>query len=223
MPISEADALKQIDEALNFYSQQRSRSEYDDLSDLPEGLSVEVATRLQTTIMRLAPMGSSYVSNLDELHKKFPILHYASTYNKTLPGMLRALRADYVAGYLKSIGELIHADIFSDFLEMAGYLLDEGYKDPAAVLAGGALEEHLRKLCEKHTITTTLAGRPKKAESMNAELAGSSAYAKLDQKNVTAWLDLRNKAAHGHYTEYEKQQVHLMIQGIRDFITRIPA
>ena len=58
---------------------------------------------------------------------------------------------------------------------------------------------------------------------MNAELAGANVYSKLDQKNVTAWLDLRNKAAHGKYGEYTKEQVALLIQSVRDFITRNPA
>jgi hypothetical protein len=43
---------------------------------------------------------------------------------------------------------------------------------------------------------------------------------KLDQKNVTAWLDLRNKAAHGKYTEYQKDQVELMMQGVTQFMAR---
>jgi hypothetical protein len=55
---------------------------------------------------------------------------------------------------------------------------------------------------------------------MNADLTAVGAYTKLDQKNVTAWLDLRNKAAHGKYAEYQAAQVALMIAGIRDFITR---
>jgi hypothetical protein len=49
-------------------------------------------------------------------------------------------------------------------------------------------------------------------------LAAASTFSKLDQKNVTAWLDLRNKAAHGKYAEYETPQVNLLIGGIRDFI-----
>ena len=48
-------------------------------------------------------------------------------------------------------------------------------------------------------------------------------YSKLDQKSVTAWLDLRNNAAHGHYDKYEAVQVELMISGVRDFIARNPA
>ena len=31
------------------------------------------------------------------------------------------------------------------------------------------------------------------------------------RENVTAWLGLRNKAAHGQYGEYQKEQVALMI------------
>ena len=34
---------------------------------------------------------------------------------------------------------------------------------------------------------------------MNNDLACGNSYTKLDQKSVTAWLDLRNRAAHGRY------------------------
>ncbi|MFZ0592306.1 MAG: hypothetical protein WAM39_17735, partial [Bryobacteraceae bacterium] len=96
--------------------------------------------------------------------------------------------------------ELVHADVFSDFLEMADHLLEQGYKDAAAVIVGSVLEEHLRKLCQKHGLGTTInSGAPKKADLINADLAGAMVYPKLDQKNVTAWLDVRNKAAHGKY------------------------
>jgi hypothetical protein len=120
--------------------------------------------------------------------------------------------------------ELVHADLFADFLEMAHYLLQQGYKDPAAVISGSVLEEHLRKLCQKNSIDVLKSdGSPKKADTLNADLSGSNIYPKLDQKNVTAWLDLRNKAAHGHYSEYTKEQVELMLQSVRDFTARCPA
>jgi hypothetical protein len=62
---------------------------------------------------------------------------------------------------------------------MAEYLQQEGYKDPAAVMAGGVLEEHLRKLCGKHGVTVS----PKpKLDSMNSDLAKAGAYNKNDQR-----------------------------------------
>jgi hypothetical protein len=66
-------------------------------------------------------------------------------------------------------------------------------------------------------------GLPKKADSLTSELAAANAYSKLDQKSVTAWLDLRNKAAHGHYGDYTKEQVSLTIQSVRNFISRLSA
>ncbi len=51
----------------------------------------------------------------------------------------------------------------------------------------------------------------------------ASAYSGLDQKNVTAWLGLRNKAAHGQYADYQKDQVALMIDAVRNFMSRHPA
>jgi len=110
---------------------------------------------------------------------------------------------------------------------MSQHLLDEGYKDAGAIIAGSSLEGQLRQLCTKFgadpTVTTASGLSPKKADRMNADLSAKKAYSVLDQKNVTAWLDLRNKAAHGEYAKYTSEQVGLLISGIRDFITRNPA
>lgn len=139
-------------------------------------------------------------------------------------GLLKAIQLEIDGGLLTTVKEVIAAEIFSDFLEMASYLLAEGYKDPAAVMIGGVLEEHLRQLCNKNGIDSSVHkdGRdiPKTADRMNAELAGADVYSKLYQKGVTSWLDLRNKAAHGHYTEYDKMQVEIMEQSVLDFITK---
>jgi len=54
------------------------------------------------------------------------------------------------------------------------------------------------------------------------ELYKKEIYTKLDNKQVTTWLDLRNQAAHGHYNEYNKEQVVMMLNGVREFITRNP-
>jgi len=38
-----------------------------------------------------------------------------------------------------------------------------------------------------------------------------------------AWLDIRNNAAHGKYSEYSDEDVDLMIKGILNFIASNPA
>lgn len=140
-------------------------------------------------------------------------------------GILKAAKQEIDGGWLFTVKGLISVEIFSDFLEMAEYLLKEGYRDPAAVMIGSVLEEHLRQLCLRNSIpiNTIKDGKsnPKKADLMNSELASASIYNKLDQKSITSWLDLRNKAAHGKYSEYSKEQVELMFHGVTNFISRI--
>ena len=137
-------------------------------------------------------------------------------------GILKSIRTEIDNGWLNSLKGLISAEIFSDFLEMADHLLKENYKDPAAVMIGSVLVEHLRQLCFKNEIPTEdlKSGKPKKADLLNSELASAGVYNKLDHKNVTAWLGLRNKAAHGKYADYNQQQVEFMMQTVTEFMTR---
>ena len=200
MAILKETVLAQIDAALTAHGEARRRSQYDDLSDLGDAATSEMITRLGATIDRLAPTNSQYRENAKASLKSLGADHAGNI--PVLAGILRALRTDFAAGYLQRVEQLVQADLFADFLEMADHLLDQGYKDPSAVLAGGVLEEQLRTLCFRNGIAIIAGGKPKKADTMNAELAGAQVYNKLDQKSVTAWLDLRNKAAHGQYTEY---------------------
>src|SRR5204862_4943857 len=119
-------------------------------------LLTEVKTVVAATIDRLAPPKSPYRAAIDEI----------------LPnrvGALRALRRDYEAGFLTRVQSLVRAELFVDFLEMAEHLLQQGYKDPAAVLIGSVLEEHLRALCSVRGIPCDVAGKAQKAESMNGD------------------------------------------------------
>jgi hypothetical protein len=139
-------------------------------------------------------------------------------------GVLNSIKSEIDNGWLTSVKGIVSAEIFSNFLEMSEHLLSEGYKDAAAVMIGSVLEEHLRQLCQANQIdiATLQNGKsiPKKSDTLNSELGGKGIYNKLDQKNVTAWLDLRNKAAHGQYSEYDKQQVELLLQSVNNFMAR---
>jgi uncharacterized protein (DUF2164 family) len=141
--------------------------------------------------------------------------------------IVKSVRDEIAGDWLFSIKGLITAEVFADFIDMASYLLTQGFKDAAAVIAGSVLEEHLRQLCQTNNIDTTITAggdvKPKKADRLNADLAASDIYSKLDQKAVTMWLDLRNKAAHGQYSEYNIEQVRTMVSGITEFIARLPA
>ncbi len=79
-------------------------------------------------------------------------------------------------------------------------------------------------LCVKSGVNTMLpSGAPMKADAMNMELKREGVYNEAQRKQVSAWMGLRNSAAHGDYGGYDKQQVRLLIDGVRDFILKHPA
>lgn len=137
---------------------------------------------------------------------------------------LKSVRKEIEDGWIFELKDLVSAEIFTDFIEMAEYFLAEGYKDPAAVIVGGVLEEHLRQLCQKNGVPITKGEKniPVQANQLNQDLTKAGQYNKLEMKSVIAWLDLRNKAAHGKYGEYDKKQVEGMLSGVMDFIIRNP-
>ena len=134
-------------------------------------------------------------------------------------GVLCAAREDIESGWLGRRDLLLTADAFGSLLEQAEHLLSNGYKDAAAVLVGGVLEATLRKMCEVHGVPHD----PRATmEPLNVALARHAppVYNKLVQKQITAWADLRNNAAHSRYSEYTKKQVADMLGWVRDFSAR---
>ena len=183
-----------------------------------------IIVRVITAIERITTKKSEYYKMTEELLKKekddrHKVVHVI--------GVLEGLYNDLNADYLKSLSEIIHGDIFSDYLDMSKYLLEEHYYVAAAVIAGVTLEERLRTLCIKNEIDIDLIkpkrNRPKPADTMNADLSKEGVYPKTQQKQITYWLGIRNDAAHGKKDNFTEDQVKLMIIGIRDFIIKYPA
>lgn len=216
--------LNQLSSILEEFHNLKSNAKHSDFSDKTVELS-SLIVKVKATVQRIIGENSEYYKEINrQLDKKF----YDGYKLAPIMGIISALKDDVENDYLKSMYEIVHAEIFTDYLEMSEYLIAEGYKDAAAVIAGSTLESHLRELCKKYNIEIELVNSSgkvsnKKAESMNTELNKSDAYNKTFQKQITAWLDLRNNAAHGKYREYEIDEVKIMILGIRNFLMYYPA
>jgi hypothetical protein len=212
---------KQLESVITEYASAIARSQYNDGSDVISDVDVrDLQTRCLAAIERTSGRKSIYFERAKAI---FDTNDHNWGHLAGQIGVAKSLLSDVKNDYLKSLEEIIHGDVFGDFLEMADHLVASGYKDAAAVIAGSTLESHLRQLCNRHGIPTQVNSKAKKADTLNAELAKAGAYKGIDQKSVTAWLGLRNDAAHGNYSAYDKNQVSLMISGIRDFIARTPA
>jgi len=130
--------------------------------------------------------------------------------------ILIAVREDIAGGYLQKFETLVSASVFSDFLEMAEHLLDNGYKHPAASLTGAVLEDGLRRICGSNNITVK---SDDNISSLNQKLAQNHIYNPLQQGQIQVWNKLRDYADHGNFDEYDEDNVKDMLRGVRSFLS----
>jgi len=131
---------------------------------------------------------------------------------KELLAILSAAKEDYEGGYLFNLKSLVKAEVLDDATEQAQALLDSGYKDPACVVAGISLEVAIKEIATRQGIALG------KLDKMNADLCKAGVYNVAKQKQITAWADLRNKAAHGEWAEYNDADVQDMLSGVVRFM-----
>jgi hypothetical protein len=92
----------------------------------------------------------------------------------------------------------------------------------AAFLAGAALEDALRRLCDaketsydaQRTTIATLQGALYHPSKQVEVISGS------ENKQITTWGETRNKADHGKFSELLYSEVLTMVIGVRGFIDR---
>ena len=182
-------------------------------------MGYELSLRLKQTIIDLTPRGNHYRTFAESLVPPYSVVSV-----NQLIGALKALRKDYENNYLQSFNEMIDAELFTDILEQAEYLLSKGFVGASAVVAGVALESHLRKLSEKNSIKITKDdGSYMNADTLNGELRKKEVIDKTTNKSITGWLGLRNDAAHPDTKEINEGLIEPMIAGIRVFIQQYPA
>lgn len=178
----------------------------------PSGLVYnEWYTSAKNLIEKTCGKDSSYYTQIEDLYIKSNGSSFCMPH---CIGVLKAAYTDLKAGLLEDTKALITAEVFSDFIEKAEYLLKERYKLPSAVLLRAVLEDGLRNLCKKNGIS--LPDRPK-LDWMNAELTKAGVYNKNKQKQVTAWAGIGNSAAHGRPDEFTDTDVKNMISGVISF------
>lgn len=92
----------------------------------------------------------------------------------------------------------------------------------SAFLAGAALEDALRRLCDAHGVTYD----PQRASIAKLQPAlfqpsrQIEVMTSTENKQVTAWGDTRNKADHGKFAELTQAEVLAMVIGVRGFVDK---
>jgi hypothetical protein len=169
----------------------------------------EWMTSVLSLLQRVLGEDSIHYRNFHEQYRNF---RQYSEFFHDCRGIFNAAREDYEGGYLFNIRGLVQAEVLDDALEQATELLRAGYKDPACVVAGVSLETAVKELCARQGIPHS------KLDKMNADLCKAGIYNMGWQKQITAWAERRNKAAHGEWTAYNDADVDDLIKGVTRFI-----
>jgi len=132
-----------------------------------------------------------------------------------IEGILAGALDDLKSGMLVGQEFLIAGQVFDSVLEQARHLNGVGHKDAAAVLARVVIEDALRRLSRQAGIADD-----QSASVLNDELKKAGRYVQSQWRQIQAWLDIGNDAAHGHFEKYDDARVASMIDEIEGFLAR---
>jgi hypothetical protein len=171
----------------------------------------EVKTQLLSLMNYISPESDHFHRLRDEINR------WSSVAYTLLLGYIKGLKVDYEAGMFDSLREMIEANVVSDYMGQAEQLLGEGIVGqydhvPAAVLAGAVLEDALRRLCQRQAPMIDVQkpdGSPKTLDPLITD---------LQKDMLKSWAKIRNYAAHGEFTQFNRQDVESMVAGVKAFL-----
>lgn len=181
------EALKDIDRVLNI-----------DYGVSGTAWVAESFTTSKACILRWAPQGSTYEKEINAMPDNDVELSVKRGLSGNRPviaiGILKSLRRDIGAKVHDiSFEKMVRLSLFDDLLTQAYDLLNQQYFMPAMVMAGGILEEHIKKLATNNGISFN---KTTKVSSLNDELLKINVYSKPEWRQIQTWFDFRNQAAH---------------------------
>jgi hypothetical protein len=176
------------------------------------------------SLIHLLSTGANF--HLSQIYERAKSLSNDSYDLKELRGYMKALKADYEAGILENLSQMIEANVAADYLGQAEQLLKEGGSGkydhvPSAVLTGAILEDALRRLCLRQNPPIAVNkpnGEPKTLNPLIDDLKKANVFNELKAKQLRSWADIRNAAAHGEFTQFNRQDVEQMLKGVQNFL-----
>lgn len=138
----------------------------------------------------------------------------------TAVGEVRAilinLLADAQAGLITSVADNVRAEVFDDFLDHAKAYQNKGRKKEAGVIAGVVFEDSIRRVCRKHDIEE----RGKKLDDLISALTKSNVLSATKAKRARVAADVRTKATHAQWDEYDEKDLKTAIEFTEEFIAQ---
>lgn len=130
--------------------------------------------------------------------------------------IIQSAKENYEKGYIFDQKALIEANLLGSALQQAEDLFSNKYLQAAAIVAGVALETHLKSLCEQKAIVITEANPG--IQAYNQGLYKAKVYSQPQMQEIATWGSIRNAAAHGNWGEFTKDHIDMMIKGVTRFL-----
>ena len=170
---------------------------------------------------------------MEALDQGLRLLYMSRLPSEPAVAACRSVIALYEQGGLSSPRMEIAHEIEGDILDIAQKQVEmsEGNTDVAhkqlqigiaAFLAGAALEDALRRLCDANGISYNLQRTSISTlrEALYQPSKQIEVISQSENKQITAWGDTRNKADHGRFSEIIHSEVLSMVIGVRGFIDK---
>lgn len=177
-------------------------------------------------IAQVFPAGHPTRLSFDETASASWATDYPETcrFMQLLP-IFDSAKEQYEGGYVFEVQNLVHAEVFSNELEQAEHFLKNKYDVAAAVTAGVVLETTIKKLCTLQSPPIDLIGsngRGKNTDTLISELKAANVYSEAVAKQLRAWMNVRNDAAHGTRGngDFDEGEIRRMIDGVQDFVAK---
>ena len=132
-------------------------------------------------------------------------------------GLLAGTKSNLESGLLEDLRSKVLIDIKSDFLETARALLEEGQKDPAAVLACIVLEDSLKRLSHKSNLKEA---QDKEMSVTAGLLLSAGVIEKSTNQSIQNFKNLRNAALHAQWHQVSAESVGLLLAFLPMFVEK---
>lgn len=169
--------------------------------------------------------GSPQVLSIDTLRRQIWDSNYTTVAKSRvlinhLQGLLREVAAEIRSGRVRDLQQQARGEVFGDFLTGARSALTDGFKDVAAVLACGALEDALKR----YAAASGLDVQDKDMSMVVSALKAAGLVKGPQGALLQGFVKIRNKAFHAQWESVDQADVQSVIGFAQEFLlTRFPA
>lgn len=211
----EETVVQRIEELLGAAGQLRRGNEYGQASSIQHAEQCKgwIAAASNIVELLVPDPNSGYRRVADRIREHdygYVIPQGVGELSEVLANLLR----DAQAGLVASVADVARAEVFDDFLDHAKLYLKEGRKNEAGVIAGVVFEDSLRRVCRKRGVEE----KGQKLDALISELAKSGTLSATKAKRARASADVRTKATHAQWDEFDDSDVRTTIEFTAEFI-----